>query len=193
MKASDMMSKLSTTKGKDFERKVAAQLRELWPDATIHRSSQADRAYAPDVVIEGDAPQLARRLWLELNDARNPQPLKKLERAERDLKLKSLDDYRWERALPVVVWHRLGSKSIQATMRMRTMAVLCGGAYDCSGQLVVTCDWEALLAMGWTAPPAPVKDPATLAMLGAALRALYPASTVNTLADAPRLKLEGNE
>lgn len=157
------MSKLSRTKGKVFERQVARQLGKLWPGATVHRSSQADRAYHADVVIEGDAPMLALRLWLELNDARDPQPLKKLAQAERDIAA-----IHWFKrphsALPVVVWHRLAERTVWATMRASTLCVLLRAAPDQTTLnealvamaltleeevLPVTVDWALLLTLPW--------------------------------------------
>lgn len=163
------MSKMSRDKGKRFECAVAAQLRELWPGASVHRSSQADRAYRPDVVIDGSAaPHLAQRLWLELNDARDPRPVAKLLQAEEDVAAQEVrgDDAVIIRGswLPVVVWHRTGVRHVatKATMRLGTLIVLSGGEGEDGEEsswryigtnLVVTCEWEALLAMAWTAPP----------------------------------------
>lgn len=121
------MGLLSRQKGKTFERVIAAELRKRWAGATIHRSSQADRAYAADVVIEGEAPQLLRELWLEMEDAREPNPRKKLEQAERDctrLLTKSGSAPGYQLRIPVIIWHRYRERSIQATMRLSTLQYL---------------------------------------------------------------------
>lgn len=142
-------------KGHDFERRIAAELRELWPGADVHRSSQAERARQSDVVIAGDVPELAKRLWLELQDARRPAPLDKLKQAQKDAWPSPWDasgravvqlnkDY-----LPLVVWHRLGERSIQVTTTMSVAMQVLGidGPEFSEGYgTVVTLDWSALLA-----------------------------------------------
>jgi hypothetical protein len=119
-----LVSKLSRTKGRTFEQKVARIIRERWPSAVVHRSSQADRAYDSDVVIEpGDGiPACLPRLWLELTDGRTPNPVAKLEQAERDIA-------RLERAdrIPVVVWHRLREREVWASVRLRDLDRLIHG------------------------------------------------------------------
>lgn len=136
------MSKLSRTKGGAFERKIARELREAMPRATVRRSQQAHRAYEPDLVIEGDAPSIASRLWLELTDSRAPSPLDKLAQAERD----SAYHLGW---LPVVVWHRTGAKSVQVTARLGVLCEVLGGEPTVvEGYLgtPVTVDWQQVLA-----------------------------------------------
>lgn len=109
------------TKGRAFEQKIARLIRARWAGADVHRSSQADRARDADVVIKG-GPTMAARLWLELNDARHPDPGKKLAQAERDIAREEA------LRLPVVVWHRLGERSIQATTRLWVLGMLMGHA-----------------------------------------------------------------
>src|SRR5690349_6206714 len=110
------MGLMQRRKGRAFERKIARALRERWPDATVRRSSQADRAYQADVFIE-NGPPLLSQLWLELHDAQSPNARKKLEQAERDVEARG--DIA---GLPIVIWHRLGERSIQASMRLWTLA-----------------------------------------------------------------------
>lgn len=142
------MSKLSRTKGGKFERKIARDLREAMPRATVRRSQQAHRAYEPDLVIEGCAPTIARRLWLELTDSRAPSPLDKLaqaERNERDAWGDVLDNER----LPLVVWHRTGARSVQVTARLGVLCEVLGGEpTPVEGWLAVpvTVDWLQVLA-----------------------------------------------
>ncbi len=127
------MGKMQRTKGKVFERRIAAALRVFWPDAEIRRSSQAERAYEADVFARG-APVL-ERLWLELNDARAPQPLKKLVQAERDLATAPFNRSRY----PVVVWHRIREHVEWVTTRLWVVDRLrYSPDCDASGNLVVT-------------------------------------------------------
>lgn len=139
------MSKLSRTKGGAFERKIARELREAMPRATVRRSQQAHRAYEPDVVIEGNAPSIALRLWLELTDSRAPSPLDKLAQAERDAA-----GYVWPPGpLPIVVWHRTGARAVQVTARLGTLCEVLGGEPTMvDGYLgtPVTVDWQQVLA-----------------------------------------------
>ncbi len=109
------MGLLSRVKGKVFERKLAAILRPLWPEAVVRRASQADRAHQADVYVT-NGPPLLERLWIEAQDARNPTPLAKLEQAEGDIAESPVALARDR--LPVVVWHRYGERTIQATTRL---------------------------------------------------------------------------
>lgn len=139
------MSKLSRTKGGVFERRIARELREAMPRATVRRSQQAERAYEPDVVVEGCAPTIARRLWLELTDSRTPSPLDKLAQAERD----TAGHTRPPCPLCLVVWHRTGAKSVQVTARLGVLCEVLGGdPTPVAGWLAVpvTVDWLQVLA-----------------------------------------------
>ena len=118
------MSKLSTTKGKTFERKIATLFRERWPDAVVRRASQADRAHQSDVYVTGGPPILAR-LWLECQDARSPTPLAKLDQAEGDIGYAHNPHWRSVH-IPIVIWHKLGAREIYATTRMWMLDVIRG-------------------------------------------------------------------
>lgn len=107
---------MQRTKGKVFERRIAAILRERWPGVEIRRSSQAERAYEPDVFARGHA--VLERLWLELQDARVPTPLKKLEQAERDIAVLSPAHTPKDHRIPVVVWHRIREREVNVTTRL---------------------------------------------------------------------------
>lgn len=136
------MSKLSRTKGRAYEQRISRELRAAMPRATVRRSQQAHRAYEPDLVIEGDAPSIARRLWLELTDARSPSPLDKLAQAERD----AAHADPW---LPLVVWHRTGAKSVQVTARLGVLCEVLGGEPTTTDGYLgtpVTVDWQQVLA-----------------------------------------------
>ena len=108
------MGLMQRRKGKAFERKIAALIRSRWPDAVVRRASQADRAHQSDVYLSGGPPVLSR-LWLECHDARNPNPIAKLEQADRDVAAHQAFDFV---RLPVVVWHRLGSRQINVTTQL---------------------------------------------------------------------------
>jgi len=105
------MGLMQRTKGKVFERKIAALLRQRWPEAVVRRASQAERAHNPDVFVER-GPGWLSGIWLELQDARNPNPRAKLEQAERDI-IASVDPLRDA----IIVWHRLAEHAIWATLR----------------------------------------------------------------------------
>ena len=104
-------------KGKAFERKVAAIIRARWPEALVRRASQAERAYNPDVFIEG-GPRILQRLWMELQDSAEPTPRAKLEQAMRDVDEDPRHYDRGKHRLPVAITHDLGARSIVATMRL---------------------------------------------------------------------------
>lgn len=136
------MGLLSRTKGKTFERKIAREFRLRWPDALVRRASQAERADNPDVFIQ-HGPPLLSSLWLEMHDARNPTPTKKLAQAELDVLTAS--EYGHAAHLPIVIWHKLSERSIQVTMRSWAFAWL---AYEQSypeSQYVVTMDLDSFL------------------------------------------------
>ena len=134
-----MGGKMSRTKGHNFERRIASELRELWPGADVHRSSQADRARESDVVIDGAAPEIARALWLELQDARDPNPNGKLAQAEFDIA--KLAEPRTER-VPVVVWHRIQERRTQVSMRFAELVKIVDRATVVEDP-TITLDWEA--------------------------------------------------
>lgn len=123
-------------KGAGFERRIAKLLRERY-GADVHRSSQADRARNSDVVIEPGpgVHQNLPRLWLELQDAREPTPLKKLAQAERDIAREEA-----MARVPVVVWHRLGERTVWASLRLYDLDWLCGVGEERAGGPMVTME-----------------------------------------------------
>ncbi len=131
------MGLMQRRKGRAFEQKIAREFRLRWPDALVRRASQAERAYEPDVFIE-NGPQLLSSLWLEMHDARNPTPKAKLEQAERDVHAMAVA--RCAVRLPVVVWHKLGERSIQVTMRSWAFAWLAYNESHPESRYVVTMD-----------------------------------------------------
>lgn len=151
------MGLMQREKGKAFERKIAAELRKHWPEATVRRSSQAERAYQSDVFIEG-GPALLDRLWLECEDARNPDPRKKLAQADRDVaRLKNhavaatptTDDVRKASAgfgaIPVVIWHRLRERAIWVTLRLGTLLAMIDHSLNSMNEVPVTMRLEDFL------------------------------------------------
>lgn len=109
------MGKLSSLKGKTYERRIANVLRAKWPGIEVRRSSQADRAVQSDIYVANGNEKL-ERIWWELTDARKPDPIDKLEQAERDSRFSSR--FGAISRLPVVVWHRIGERCSYATTRL---------------------------------------------------------------------------
>lgn len=139
------MSLLSRTKGKTFERRIAAILRQHFPNAVVRRASQADRAHQSDVYVTG-GPALLSRLWLECQDARQPTPLRKLEQAERDVQ-RAFEDGGPSGRLPVVIWHEYGAREIHATMRLWVLESIRNPESQSVCLVVVTMTLNALLAI----------------------------------------------
>jgi hypothetical protein len=142
------MGLLSRTKGKVFERKVCNILRERWPDIVVHRSSQADRAYQADIVVESGGPEALRRLWIECHDSRAPNVRAKLEQAEGDL-LSAIDHTRgqiWS-DVPAVVWHRLGERAYRVTLTLGGLLALETGGEDIGRSQLVTLELGEFLDM----------------------------------------------
>ena len=78
-------------KGKIFERQVAAQMIPVLncpafgDTLVIRRSSQAERAYEADVMIEAqNAPSWLTDMWIECENAKEPDTKAKLEQAIHD-------------------------------------------------------------------------------------------------------------
>jgi hypothetical protein len=118
------MGLMQRRKGRAFEQAIARRLRATFPTATVRRALQAQRAFNSDVFLEG-VPDPLSRLWLELQDAREPTPLVKLLQAERDVArvgLPRLNDPLGSRPwIPVVVWHRTAERTIWATLRSQAL------------------------------------------------------------------------
>jgi hypothetical protein len=140
------MGLMSRQKGKTFERRIAAIIRDEWPSAIVRRASQSERADNPDVFIEGGPPLLAR-LWLELQDARSPDPRGKLAQAEGDVLAWQARRATADR-LPVVIWHRLGERTTWATLRLSTLLAIAEPRPDRAPLAeVITCELPALLGL----------------------------------------------
>lgn len=135
---------LSRTKGHNHERDVARKLREAFPSATVRRSDQGYGAYEPDVVIEGDAMPVLKKLWIECQCSRNPSPVGKLLQAEEDA-AKGFATMR----LPIAVWRLHRARTTQATMRFATLAALIRAEFlsvpASAIETIVTVDFDLLL------------------------------------------------
>jgi len=149
------MGKLQRNKGKEFERKVARWLREKYPDATVRRTVQSYEAWNSDVVIEGAVPEVARALWIECENAKEPSYRAKMKQAERDV-AKAKDEGRLVDPfyrLPVVFWHELHRKHFWVTLRLGDLAYIRGEAdldhrYDSRGaETLVTMEMKHFIEM----------------------------------------------
>ena len=125
------MGAMQRRKGKVYEREVARILRGAFPAADVRRTSQADRAGNSDVIVTGSP--LFEQLWLELNDARDPNPLAKLQQAEHDIELARPSRGGVALRLPIVIWHRIRERSHQVTTRLWVLDAIRGrphGAFE---------------------------------------------------------------
>jgi hypothetical protein len=114
------MGKLSSLKGKSYERRIANVLRRKWPGIEVRRSSQSDKPYNSDVYVAIGSGVLTQ-CWFECQDSRKPTPEVKLEQAERDIAGVYNVDWALQEViprLPVVVWHRIGERTSYATTRL---------------------------------------------------------------------------
>lgn len=136
------MGLISRRKGRAFEQRIAREFRQRWPEALVRRASQAERADNPDVFIEGGAPLLSS-LWLEMHDARNPIVVKKLAQAERDVR----DLHVPRSCVPIVIWHKLGERSIQVTMRSWAFAWFAYDEAHPDSEYVVTMDFGSFMRL----------------------------------------------
>lgn len=144
------MGRMQREKGKRFERTIADVFRKRWPEAIVRRASQAERADNPDVFVEG-GPAVLAELWLELQDARAPDPRSKLYQAEADVlswqarRGQPVDRVRSRRV--VIVWHKLAERTTWVTMRLCTLLELLEPNHLRLGQPaeLVTMDLDAFL------------------------------------------------
>ncbi len=112
----------SRDKGTSFERLVANAIRAHAPSAVVRRGKQSHLADEGDVVVEIDGHPLAR-LWIECNHSSKESIATKLAQAEADCAKWD----RWvndQRMVPVVVWRRTGSPSVNVTCRFAALVAL---------------------------------------------------------------------
>ena len=115
------MGKASREKGKRGEREWANAIRGAFPEATVSRSTQADQAHEPDVMVRG-AGAVVDRIWWECRYAESMSPadrLAKLEQAE-------LDSAAREGAIPIAITRKTGARSTVATLRLGSFEALHG-------------------------------------------------------------------
>lgn len=145
------LGRRSRTKGSSFERTIKNRLKQVlglsWPGVVIRRSVQADRAYEPDVVIEGvDVPELIRDLWLECNHSKEPNPGVKLAQALRDSSIARMATGRHR--IPMVVWRRNKARTDNVTTTLAWLNYCTGMAYDdLHSEVEVTLPFEDLLKL----------------------------------------------
>lgn len=140
------MGLMQRRKGRRFEQWVATQYRKRYINATVRRALQAHQPYEPDVVVEGDAPDIVKSLWTECEDAAEPNPRRKMEQAERDIQ-KAMDAGCAGRYLPVVVWHRTGCRTRNASLRISDLLVILGYRVESGGGVLLTMDFEHFLGL----------------------------------------------
>ena len=123
------MGLLSRNKGKSFEREIGQRFRTALtpclPTLTVRRSSQAERAYEADLIIEGpDVPAFITTLWVECQHAKRAHidPPGKHRQAVRD----SAEFAARTRVVrtPVVCWRANGERTVWLTATMGDLASL---------------------------------------------------------------------
>jgi hypothetical protein len=117
------MGARSRRKGCAAELVVRDRIRAAFPQLpmmTVRRSSQAERAYESDLIIEGPGvPSWILKLWTECEHANNPDPVIKYAQAVRDAE-------RWEKRMqtfrtPIVCWRKTGSRTIWLSTSMANL------------------------------------------------------------------------
>lgn len=115
------LGRRSRNKGKKFELVVRDHIGMHLDDPRFHvggvstlvirRSSQAERAWDADLIIEAtNAPQWMLDLWVECEHANDPDPVAKMVQAIRDASAATLRTRR--QRTPVVVWRRTGERRL---------------------------------------------------------------------------------
>jgi hypothetical protein len=141
----------SRVKGKSFEREVGHHFQTAFkplPALTIRRSSQAERAYESDLIIEGpDVPHYLAALWVECEHSNKPNPNKKFDQAVRDAEIYMKRMQRTR--VPIVCWRATGERTVWLTTTLYNMNLLlldigAGSASDAAPLLVTTPLDEAL-------------------------------------------------
>jgi len=142
----------SRRKGCAFELVVRDRILSAFkavPALTVRRSSQAERAYESDLIIEGPhVPKHLGELWVECEHANKPNPSKKFEQGCRDA---LRYEERMELArVPVVCWRATGDRTIWLSTSLANVNYMFGGTslpYFGSHLLVTTALDEALAAL----------------------------------------------
>lgn len=129
------LGRRSRNKGKKFELVVRDNLLMFLDDPVFHangastlvirRSSQAERAWDADLIIEAvNAPQWLLGLWVECEHSNTPDPVAKMAQAIRDASAATLRSGR--QRTPVVVWRRTGERRLWISTHAYWLAELLG-------------------------------------------------------------------
>ena len=125
------LGRRSRRKGKKFELVVRDHMLLHLEDPVfqgtlvIRRSSQAERAWDADLIIESPhAPEWLLGLWVECEHANAPDPWAKLTQAKRDAGAATLRSGR--QRTPVVVWRETGSRTLWLSTDLPWMNELLG-------------------------------------------------------------------
>ena len=131
----------SRTKGHNWERQVATMLREAFPKATVRRADQGWGAFDSDVIVEGDAPEIIKRIWWECYCGRQPNLVEgKLQQAERDTA-------KIPRRIPVVAWREHGARRGFVTLRLSTLLFVAAGVESQRDQAPCTLPLKSFLSL----------------------------------------------
>lgn len=142
----------SRRKGKKFELVVRDHmlLHLVTPafngNLVIRRSSQAERAWDADLIIEGsNLPEWLLGLWVECEHANDPDPWAKLAQAIRDAGAATLRSGR--QRTPVVVWRRTGERALWLSTYVPWLNELLGHPTPTDGhwQILVTVRLDEVL------------------------------------------------
>lgn len=128
--------KRNREKGKEFERVVADAMKivfnhhptyfKAYP-LEVRRSSQAERAYEADVIIESPAaPQWLLDMWIECENAKDPKTEDKMAQAIHDAAQATLRTSR--QRTPVVVWRPFNTRTIWLSTYASWLDELLGAA-----------------------------------------------------------------
>lgn len=141
----------SRVKGKSFEREVRDHIWGAFRHLdclTIRRSSQAERAYESDLIIEGpNVPYHLASLWVECEHANRPNPVRKWAQAIRDCEAYVT---RMQRPrVPIICWRATGERTVWLTTTLYNLNLLllgigAGSESDAAPLLVTTPLTEAL-------------------------------------------------
>ena len=130
------LGRRSRRKGPAFELVVRDHIlealvsRNTTDGLTIRRSSQAERAWDADLIIEGPppVPQWLLDIWVECEHANDPNPAAKMVQAKRDAGAATLRLKR--QRTPVVVWRRTGERTIWLSTELQFMLELLHAGND---------------------------------------------------------------